>query len=125
MAVTPEPATPVPATPEPAIPSAEDAKLVTLARSVLARTGADQGAAARDEIGRTYVAASVGLPSLRLSAVQAVVAVALSSGAPRLDTVAVVGGADQLSDDDRALLEDVSVASVLLFAADGTAKHVG
>ena len=35
----------------------EDAKLVTLARSARARTGAAQGAAVRDGDGRTYVAA--------------------------------------------------------------------
>ncbi|MDT4974504.1 MAG: hypothetical protein QOG98_262, partial [Pseudonocardiales bacterium] len=46
----------------------EDAKLVTLARSARARTGATQGAAVRDGDGRTYVATSVALPSLALSA---------------------------------------------------------
>src|SRR5919107_5404252 len=42
----------------------EDAKIVTLARSARARTGAAEGAAVRDTDGRTYVAASVALPSL-------------------------------------------------------------
>ena len=42
----------------------EDAKLVTLARSARARTRAAQGAAVRDTDGRTYVAATVALPSL-------------------------------------------------------------
>ena len=37
---------------------AEDAKLVTLARSARARLGAAEGAAVRDEMGRTYVAAT-------------------------------------------------------------------
>ena len=46
----------------------EDAKLVTLARSARGRTGAPEGAAVRDTDGRTYVAATVDLPSLRLSA---------------------------------------------------------
>ena len=41
--------------------SAEDAKLVTLARSARARTAAAQGAAVRDTDGRTYVAATVAL----------------------------------------------------------------
>src|SRR4051812_20816294 len=58
----------------------EDEKLLTLARSARARAGADQGAAVRDDIGRTYAAASVSLPSLRLSALQAVIAAAVSSG---------------------------------------------
>ena len=40
----------------------EDEKLVTLARSARARTGAAEAAAVRDDIGRTYVAATVALP---------------------------------------------------------------
>ena len=40
---------------------AEDVKLVTLARAGLARSGADEGAAVRDETGRTYTAVTVAL----------------------------------------------------------------
>ena len=47
---------------------AEDAKLVTLARAARARIGAIEGAAVRDQDGRTYAAATVALPSLGLSA---------------------------------------------------------
>ena len=53
---------------------AEDAKLVTLARAARARIGAIEGAAVRDQDGRTYAAATVDLPSLRLSALQLAVA---------------------------------------------------
>jgi len=70
---------------------AEDAKLVTLARSARARTGAAQGAAVRDDTGRTYVATTVALPSLALTALQAAVAAAVSSGAGSLEAAAVVG----------------------------------
>ncbi|MDT4979191.1 MAG: hypothetical protein QOG07_1070, partial [Pseudonocardiales bacterium] len=69
----------------------EDAKLVTLARSARARTGATQGAAVRDGDGRTYVATSVALPSLALSALQVAVAMAVSSGAPGLEAAVVIG----------------------------------
>ena len=69
----------------------EDAKLVTLARSARARTGAPQGAAVRDGDGRTYVAATVALPSLRLTALQVAVAMAVSSGAPGLEAAVVLG----------------------------------
>jgi hypothetical protein len=87
--------------------SAEDRKLVTLARATRARTGAAEGAAVRDTDGRTYAAASVALPSLALSALEVCVAMALSSGSkgleaavllsdaheePRLDAVAELGG---------------------------------
>jgi hypothetical protein len=70
---------------------AEDAKLVTLARSSRARTGAVQGAAVRDTDGRTYVAATVDLPSLQLSALQVAVAMAVSSGALGLEAAVVYG----------------------------------
>ncbi len=71
--------------------AAEDAKLVTLARSARARTRAPQGAAVRDGDGRTYVAATVDLPSLSLSALQVAVAMAVSSGAPGLEAAVVLG----------------------------------
>jgi hypothetical protein len=69
---------------------AEDEKLVTLARSARARTGAAEGAAVRDDIGRTYVAATVSLPALSLSALAAAVAAAASSGVTKLEAAAVV-----------------------------------
>lgn len=70
---------------------AEDLKLVTLARALLARTSAGQAAAARDRTGRTYVAAAVELPSLRLEALEAVVAALVSAGAEGIEAAAVIG----------------------------------
>jgi hypothetical protein len=104
-----------------ALPS-EDAKLVTLARSARARLGAEEGAAVRDETGRTYVAATVELPSMRLSAVQAAVAAAVSSGAPTLEAVAVVGTLLELRDEDRAVLADLSVTTVVIADPDGAPR---
>jgi hypothetical protein len=72
--------------------SAEDQKLVTLARATMARTRAPEGAAVRDLDGRTYAAASVALDSLRLSALEVCVAMALSSGAQGLEAVVRLGG---------------------------------
>lgn len=74
----------------------EDEKLATLARSAQARTRAAQGAAVRDTDGRTYVAGTVALPSLSLTALQVAVAMAVSSGALGLEAAVVVGGADEL-----------------------------
>lgn len=93
---------------EPADP--EDAKLVVLARSAAART-AGQGAAVRDEIGRTYLAGAVDLEALTLSALQAAVAQAVASGVRRLDAVALVGGA--LLPADRQLLAELGDPRVL------------
>ena len=85
----------------------EDAKLVTLARSARARTGAAQGAAVRDTDGRTYVAATVALPTLRLSALQVAVAMAVSSGALGLEA-AVVFGPDATDEPGAAAVHDVA-----------------
>ena len=98
----------------------EDAKLVTLARSARARTRAAQGAAVRDTDGRTYVAATVSLPSLSLSALQVAVAMAVCSGAPGLEA-AVVLGEDTADEAGIAAVRDVAPAALVLrAAADGS-----
>lgn len=70
---------------------AEDRKLVVLARGALARSGAASGAAVRDKDGRTYAAGEVSLRALTLSALQAAVAAAVSSGAAGLEAAVLVG----------------------------------
>jgi hypothetical protein len=106
--------------PEPAALDPEDAKLVTLARSARARTRAAQGAAVRDTDGRTYVAASVALPSLRLSALQVAVAMAVSSGALGLEA-AVVLGDDPADDAGQSAVRDVApAAAIRAVRPDGT-----
>lgn len=85
----------------------EDLKLLTLARSACARTQAAQGAAVRDTDGRTYVAASVELASLRLTALQVAVAMAVSSGALGLEA-ALVFGADPTDAAGAAAVADVA-----------------
>jgi hypothetical protein len=71
----------------------EDAKLVTLARAAMARTQAPEGAAVRDLDGRTYAAASVDLPSLKLTALEVCAAMAASSGAKGLEAAVRLGDA--------------------------------
>jgi cytidine deaminase len=101
---------------------AEDAKLVTLARSARARTGAAEGAAVRDDMGRTYVAASVALPSLTLSALQAAVAAAVSSGVQRLEAAAVVTEADTLDPEGKAAAGDLGVDSPFVADPSGAVR---
>jgi hypothetical protein len=96
--------------------SAEDKKLVTLARATRARIGAAEGAAVRDDLGRTYAAASVDLPSLQLSAVQVCVAMAVASGSAGIDACVVLGESSALADADLAALGDFS---------DGALVHLG
>ncbi len=91
----------------------EDAKLITLARSARARTGAAEGAAVRDETGRTYLAATVELPSLRLTALQAAVAAAVSSGASGIEAAAVVTESGSV---DAAAVRDLSADAPVLVA---------
>jgi hypothetical protein len=101
----------------------EDAKLVTLARSARGRTGAPEGAAVRDTDGRTYVAASVALPSLRLSALQAAVAAAVSSGADGLEAAAIVSDADAVEQEGLAAVHDLTAsAPVFLAGPDGVLR---
>jgi hypothetical protein len=98
--------------------SVEDKKLVTLARATRARIGAAEGAAVRDTDGRTYAAATVALPSLQLSAVQACVAMAVASGSAGVDAVVVLGESGAIEDADQAVLGEFAGAS-------GVVAHVG
>ena len=78
--------------------SAEDAKLVTLARATRARARADEGAAVRDLDGRTYAAASVRLAHLDLSALDVCVAMAVSSGSAGLEAAVVLADGEPALD---------------------------
>ncbi|MEU4143690.1 cytidine deaminase [Streptomyces parvulus] len=102
----------------------EDRKIVTLARSARARNGVPEGAAVRDETGRTYVAGTVALDSLRLSALRTAVAMAVASGAKSLEAAAVVTEAESASDEDRAAVRDLGgpATPVLVAAPDGTVR---
>ncbi len=101
--------------------SPEDDKLVTLARSARARTQAPEGAAVRDQDGRTYVAATVDLPSLQLSALQVAVAMAACSGATALEAAALLGEGDGVDRAGLAAVRDLGPdAPVYRLAADAT-----
>lgn len=101
--------------------SAEDAKLVTLARGARGRVAAAEGAAVRDETGRSYSGATVTLPSLQLSALALAVAQAAASGATGLEAAVVVSGVGSLADLDVAAVRDLAGPGVpvLLVGADG------
>jgi hypothetical protein len=102
----------------------EDAKLLTLALASRARVAAAEGAAVRDRDGRTYVAASVELPSLSLSALRLAVAMAASSGAGGLEAAAVVGAAGEPTTADVAAVRDLggNGVEILLAGPDGAAR---
>lgn len=98
----------------------EDAKLVTLARSARARTKAHQGAAVRDTDGRTYVAATVDLPSMSLTALQVAVAMAVSSGALGLEAAVILGDNPDDALGASALREVAPNASIFRATSDGS-----
>lgn len=95
--------------------SAEDQKLVTLARATRARTGASEGAAVRDLDGRTYAAATVALDSLSVSALDVCVAMAVASGSRGLEAAVVLTSADG----------SPSLAAAQEFAGIGLVVHIG
>ena len=98
----------------------EDAKLVTLARSARGRTGAAEGAAVRDDMGRTYAAVTVALPALNLTALQAAVAAAVSSGVQRLEAAAVVTDESGVDVDSARVVADLGVDAPIV--ADGSGQ---
>jgi hypothetical protein len=101
--------------------SAEDQKLVTLARSSRARVGAVEGAAVRDQDGRTYAAATVALPSLAVTALQLAVASAAAAGAKSLEAAAVVTEASTLDGAGHAAVRDLNAdAPIHVAAPDGS-----
>ena len=103
----------------------EDQKIITLARSTRARVAASEGAAVRDETGRTYTAAAVALPSLQLSALRLAVAMAVSSGATRLEAAALVSDAAEPDPGDMAAVRDIGPdAPVFHAASNGTLRAV-
>lgn len=104
---------------------AEDEKLVVLARAARARTGAAEGAAVRDTDGRTYAATTVDLPSFTISALQAAVAAAVSSGAESLEAAAVVTEDTLVTGASVQAVRDLA-PSVRIFRADpsGSVREV-
>ncbi|MBO0854781.1 MAG: cytidine deaminase [Nocardia sp.] len=91
---------------------AEDGKLLVLARGAMGRTGGGTGAAVRGSDGRTYAAGAVELTALSLSALQAAVAAAISSGADGFEAAVLVGGSDD--DPGIAAVREVSGSAAVL-----------
>ena len=105
-----------------AVDDPEDAKLLVLARSSRARTRAAEGAAVRDRDGRTYVASSVELSSLRLTALALATAMAVSSGATGLEAAAVVTDAAEVLDEDLTVVRDVAGSGIRVWRADAAGR---
>lgn len=100
----------------------EDAKLVTLARGARGRIAAVQGAAVRDDMGRTYSGASVQRDSLQLTALELAVAQAIAAGARGLECAVVCGPAEASTSIE--IVRDFGGAGVpvLFVGSDGTVR---
>jgi hypothetical protein len=106
---------------------AEDAKLVTLARSARARSVvgdglAAEGAAVRDETGRTYAAATVVRGPLRLPALHLAAASALASGARSFEAAAVVTGEAEPAGTD--VLAAIGEPPLVVADTDGSVRKL-
>ena len=103
----------------------EDDKLAVLAKGARSRVQAKVGAALRDETGRTYASAEVEIESLKLSAVEMVVAQAVASGSTGVESV-VVSPQNQVSvsDSDLELVRAFAGAGVPIYVIDETGNPV-
>jgi hypothetical protein len=90
----------------------EDAELVELARAAMAGAEAGSAAAVRDVDGRTHAAAPVALSTLGLTALQAAVAAAVSSGAKGLRSAVLVAGS--VDDPGIAAVRELSPTAVVI-----------
>ncbi|GIG66471.1 cytidine deaminase [Phytomonospora endophytica] len=103
--------------------TAEDNKLLILARGARGRIGAETGAAVRDGDGRTYAAASVTLPGLELSGLQLAVANAVAAGAEELEAAVVVTAGEVDEGGLSAVRHLSSAAPVYVADPDGTIRE--
>jgi cytidine deaminase len=109
---------------------AEDEKLVTLARAALGRAvvrgWVPAGAAVRDEMGRTYAAATVEIDGASVTALQLAVATAVSSGARRFEAAAVVTSNPEPDREGLTALTTYGpVETVIVTSPDGSSTETG
>lgn len=83
--------------------TAEDDKLVTLAKGARSRVGAASGAALRDTTGRTYANAEVSKEFLKVSAIELTVAQAIASGATGIEAL-VVCSESEVTESDKKIV---------------------
>ena len=100
--------------------SAEDDKLVTLAKGARSRVQASAGAAVRDTTGRTYASANVARENLILSAVQLAVGQAVASGATGIEAVVVFTDSDQIDLQDIEIVRSIGGPNVPVHHAGAT-----
>ena len=84
--------------------SAEDQKLITLAKGARARIGSVAAACVRDTDGRTYSGASVSYADKTFAAVDLAIATAIAAGAKKFEAVCVLGDETPNLDEIKSVL---------------------
>lgn len=100
--------------------TAEDDKLVTLAKGARARVGAESGAALRDTTGRTYSATNVRSGPLELSAVELLTGLALSAGATGIEAIVIISDDVLVTTKDMDIVESVGGVGVPVHVIDNS-----
>jgi cytidine deaminase len=98
----------------------EDDKLVTLARGARARVGAESGAALRDTTGRTYSGTNVNRGPLTFTAIELIVAQAISSGSTGIEAVVVVADDVLVTSKDVDVVEAAGGVGIPVHIVDNT-----
>jgi hypothetical protein len=105
--------------------NSEDDKLAVLAKGARSRVQAQAGAALRDETGRTYASAEVSVGSLKLSAVEMVVAQAVASGSTGVESVVISQQVELgISDSDLDLVRTFAGSAVTIYVIDEAGNPV-
>ncbi len=97
--------------------TAEDEKLVTLAKGARSRVNAKSSAALRDSTGRTYASAEVDKSFLSLSAVEITVAQAIASGSTGIEAI-VICSENELTDHDRSIITNFAGPATAIYLVD-------
>jgi cytidine deaminase len=98
----------------------EDDKLVTLARGARARVSAESGAALRDTTGRTYSGTNVNRGPLTITAIELIVAQAISSGSTGIEAVVVVADDVLVTSKDVDVVEAAGGVGIPVHIVDNT-----
>jgi cytidine deaminase len=103
----------------------EDDKLAILAKGARSRVQAKIGAALRDETGRTYASAEVAIGTLKLSAVEMVIAQAVASGSTGVESIVLSSQTEiSFSDSELELVRAFAGTGVPVYVIDETGKPV-
>lgn len=105
--------------------NSEDDKLAVLAKGARSRVQAKVGAALRDETGRTYASAEVSIGSLKLSALEMVIAQAVASGSTGAESIVISSQMEyRISETDMELFRALAGTGVPVYVISDSGSPV-